>query len=58
MMAVVLLVARRVANGMTLLIVGLLFGYLTSAFVSVLLYFSIPERVRRTSTGHSAVSAA
>ncbi len=45
-MAVVLLVARRVSSGMTLLIVGLLFGYLTSAFVSVLLYFSIPERIQ------------
>ena len=45
-MAIVLWVARRVASGTTLLIVGLLFGYLTSAAVSVLLYFSIPERIQ------------
>lgn len=45
-MAVVLLTARHVSNGMTLLILGLLFGYLTSALVSLLLYFSIPERIQ------------
>lgn len=45
-MAIILLVARRVSGGTTLLIIGLLFGYLTSAFVSVMLYFSIPERIQ------------
>lgn len=40
----VLLVARRVET-MTLLILGLLFGYATSALVSILLYFSSPERI-------------
>ncbi|MBL8133548.1 MAG: iron ABC transporter permease [Anaerolineae bacterium] len=45
-MALVLALARRVASGMTLLIVGLLVGYLTSAAVSLLLYFSIPERIQ------------
>ncbi len=44
-MLIVLWTARRVSNGMTLLILGLLFGYLTSAAVSLLLYFSIPERI-------------
>ncbi|MBL8117103.1 MAG: iron ABC transporter permease [Anaerolineae bacterium] len=45
-MVIVLWVARRVASGTTLLVIGLLFGYLTSAAVSVLLYFSIPERIQ------------
>ena len=42
----VLLVARRVNNSMTLLILGLMFGYATSALVSVMLYFSIAERIQ------------
>jgi iron complex transport system permease protein len=41
----VLTVARRVET-MTLLILGLMFGYATSALVSVLLYFSIAERIQ------------
>jgi cobalamin transport system permease protein len=41
----VLSVARRVET-MTLLILGLMFGYATSALVSVLLYFSIAERIQ------------
>ena len=45
-MLVVILVARRVASGMTLLILGLLFSYMTGAVVSLLLYFSIPERIQ------------
>lgn len=45
-MLVVLGVARRVTSGMTLLILGLLFSYMTSAVVSLLLYFSIPERIQ------------
>jgi len=45
-MLIVLTVARRVANGMTLLILGLIFSYMTSAVVSLLLYFSIPERIQ------------
>lgn len=45
-MLIVLTVARRVSNGMTLLILGLLFGYMTAAMVSLLLYFSIPERIQ------------
>jgi iron complex transport system permease protein len=45
-MLIVLWTARRVSSGMTLLILGLLFGYLTSGLVSLLLYFSIPERIQ------------
>ena len=45
-LGLVLFVGRRVQNTMTLLILGLMFGYLTSALVSVLLYFSIPEQVQ------------
>ncbi len=39
-------VARRVQSGMTLLILGLMFGYTTSALVSVLIYFSVVERIQ------------
>jgi iron complex transport system permease protein len=45
-MLIVLMVTRRIASGITLLILGLLFSYMTSAVVSVLLYFSIPERIQ------------
>ena len=41
----VMLVARRVET-MTLLILGLMFGYATSALTSVLLYFSVAERIQ------------
>jgi iron complex transport system permease protein len=41
----VLMVSRRVQNVMTLLILGLLFGYATSAVVNILLHFSIAERI-------------
>jgi iron complex transport system permease protein len=41
----VMAVAHRV-NNMTLLILGLLFGYATSAVVSILLYFAIAERIQ------------
>ncbi len=45
-MLIVLLVASRVQSSMTLLILGLMMGYLVSAMVSMLLYFSIPERIQ------------
>lgn len=41
----VLYLARRV-DMMTLLIVGLMVGYATSALVSILMYLSIPERLQ------------
>lgn len=43
--AIVMLVARRVESNMTLLILGIMFGYLTSAVVSVLMHFSVAEQV-------------
>lgn len=45
-MGMVLVVARRVPDSMTLLILGMLFGYATSGLVSILLYFAISERVQ------------
>ncbi len=41
----VLLLSRYV-DTMTLLILGLMFGYITGALVSLLLYFSNPERIQ------------
>lgn len=45
-LVVVLLVARKVESSVTLLIVGLMFGYTTGAVVSLLMYFSITERIQ------------
>ncbi len=45
-MALVLLVALRVRSSVTLLILGLMFGYLVAALVSLLLYFALPERIQ------------
>ena len=45
-MSLVLLVALRVRSSLTLLIMGLMFGYLVSAIVSLLLYFARPERIQ------------
>jgi len=45
-LGLMLLVARRVASTTTLLIMGLMVGYATSALVSLLLYFSIAERIQ------------
>lgn len=42
----VVLVAARVQSVMTLLILGLMFGYGTGAVVSLLMYFSITERIQ------------
>lgn len=41
----VLILSRRVQNTLTLLVIGLMFGYLASAVVTLLIYFSQPERV-------------
>jgi iron complex transport system permease protein len=40
----ILAVSRRIQSVITLLILGLLFGYATSAVVSILIHFSIAER--------------
>ncbi len=42
----VIVVSARVQGVMTLLILGLMFGYATSALVNLLLYFSIAERIQ------------
>lgn len=44
-MSVVLLVSRRVQSPMTLLILGVMFGYITGAMVSLLMYFSRPDQI-------------
>jgi iron complex transport system permease protein len=43
---VVVMVLARYVNTLTLLILGMMIGYLTNAVVSVLLYFSIADQVR------------
>ena len=45
-MTLVLLVAVRIRSSVTLLILGLMFGYLVAAMVSLLLYFALPERIQ------------
>jgi iron complex transport system permease protein len=45
-MLVVLFVAQRVNNGTTILILGLMFGYMASALVSLLIYFSQPQLIQ------------
>ena len=45
-MTLVLLVAVRVHSSVTLLVLGLMFGYLVGAMVSLLLYFALPERIQ------------
>ncbi|HKL89732.1 MAG TPA: iron ABC transporter permease [Allomuricauda sp.] len=44
---IVMLVAQRVKDTMALLIIGLMFGSITSAIVSVLAYFSSAENLQR-----------
>jgi len=41
----VILVARKAKNTTTMLLIGIMFGYITSAFVSLLIYFSLPNSV-------------
>ena len=43
---VILLFARRIENGVTLLIVGLLVGYLAGSLVSLLVYFGSPQKIQ------------
>ena len=45
-LGLVLSVSRRVENNMTLLILGLMFGYVSGAMVSVLIYFSASNAVQ------------
>jgi iron complex transport system permease protein len=45
-LVLVLVVARRVQSTMTLLILGVMFGYITSSLVSILVHFSIADRIQ------------
>lgn len=45
-MGIVALIARRVRHTMTLLIIGLMIGYLSGSLVSILMHFSIPDRIQ------------
>ncbi len=45
-MMLVMLVARVVQSSMTLLVLGVMIGFLTSALVSLLMFFSIPEQIQ------------
>lgn len=45
-MSIVLLIARRVESSFSLLLLGVMFGYVTSALVSLLMYTSLPERIQ------------
>ncbi|GAB1422372.1 iron ABC transporter permease [Anaerolineales bacterium] len=45
-MLLVLFMARQIQSSMTLLILGLMFSYMTGAGVSLLMFFAIPERIQ------------
>ena len=45
-LVLVMLVAQRVRSTMTLLILGVMFGYATSSLVSILVHFSIMDRIQ------------
>ena len=45
-MGLLLLIARRTRSSMTLLILGVMLGFLTNSVVSLLLFFSIPEQIQ------------
>jgi iron complex transport system permease protein len=44
--ALVMIIARRLHQAMTLLILGLMMSYATAAVVSILIYFSVPEQIQ------------
>ena len=46
-MSAVMIAANQIRNTMSILIIGLMFGSLTSAVISVLAYFSQPEQLQR-----------
>ena len=46
-MTAVMIVANRIRNTMSILIIGLMFGSITSAIISVLAYFSDPEQLQQ-----------
>lgn len=46
-MTAVMLIANKIRNTMSILIIGLMFGSITSAIISVLAYFSEPEQLQK-----------
>ncbi len=46
-MSTVMIVANSVRNTMSILIIGLMFGSITSAVISILAYFSEPEQLQK-----------
>jgi len=42
----ILAVSKRVQNSMTLLILGLMFGYTANSFISILMHFALAERIQ------------
>ncbi len=42
----VLFASRKIENSVTILILGIMFGYLTSSLVTILVHFSNPEQVK------------
>lgn len=45
-LVIILLISRRFEQAVTVLIMGILVGYLTSSFVSLLVYFGSPQKVQ------------
>ncbi|ETA66929.1 ABC-type Fe3+-siderophore transport system, permease component [Methanolobus tindarius DSM 2278] len=43
---IVLFVSRKIQSNVTILILGLMFGYITNALVTILIHFSDPEKVK------------
>ena len=46
-LSAVIIAANRVRNTMSILIIGLMFGSLTSAVISVLAYFSVADKIKQ-----------
>lgn len=46
-MTAVMLIANKIRNTMSILIIGLMFGSITAAIISVLAYFSEPEQLQK-----------
>lgn len=43
---IVLFVSRKIENSITILIIGIMFGYVTSSVESILIHFSDPDKVK------------
>ncbi|SFM27040.1 iron ABC transporter permease [Methanolobus profundi] len=43
---IVLFVSRKIESNVTILILGLMFGYITNSLVTILIHFSDPEKVK------------